>query len=465
MAMGYTEAQWGEASDEEGAFFRQDEEYVARFPENGPMQNHLHPDLARKVYFEHYIRFSTTDSRGIALLHKVCALGDEHAVLNVEAVPEIPFTILCCDPEPHKVFGSGFHLLLADISRIKTAIQRAMLDSLRASIDPRTAVDENRVNLEDAENQELGGIVRVDGDPTTALHEYSVSFQGQNALPVLAYFDEVLASRSGRTKGSQGLDADAMQSTTKSAIAAQLSAAQQRIELIARTLKETGVKDLFMGLQVLTMRHQDFPRQVRLLGKWTIVDPRTWDVALDVRVNAALGSGPPEERFAQLMGIKQTQEQMLATIGPSPMVTYAKHRYTCAKLAEMAGLGDASRFFGEVPEDWAPPPPPEKPDPQMILAQVAQQETQAKVQIAVMENETVKLKLFHEQQTARMKIEADMQVKIIEIEAKFGVQIEEARVQADIESMRVSTDAAIRAYEAQMQERIAAAAPAPAQGA
>ena len=84
-------------------------------------------------------------------------------------------------------------------------------------------------------------------------------------------------SRTGISAAARELDAYALQSSTKAAVNATFSAAQQHLELIARVFSETGMKRLFRGLLRLTVKHQDKARMIRLRNNWVPIDPRSWD--------------------------------------------------------------------------------------------------------------------------------------------------------------------------------------------
>ena len=71
---------------------------------------------------------------------------------------------------------------------------------------------------------------------------------GGEVRPLMDYIDNLKAQRSGMSKASQGLDANALQSKTASAISATVRGAQVKLESYARTMAETGVKDLFKGI-------------------------------------------------------------------------------------------------------------------------------------------------------------------------------------------------------------------------
>ncbi len=456
------------------------EEYMARNPERSGRPNpSFNEDLAETDYAETLIRFDE-DGDGIAELHKVCTLGSECFVVKVEPAADINFAIISADLEPHKIFGSGFYHILKDLQKIKSAVLRATLDSLRGSIDGKTVINEDRVNIDDALSMDLNQVIRTTGVPEQDVVFGAVPFMGAAGLQVIEYLDSVREQRTGQTKGSQGLDADAMQSTAEMGIAAQLSAAQQRIDLIARIIAETGIKDLFMGLQKLCMRHQDIERTVRLQGTWTAVAPRTWEAALDLVVNVGLGAGTSDERLGRLEKIRAYQGEVLQLLGPSPFVTYKMYRDTLAKMTEISGEGNPSQFFGDIPADWTPPAPAGKPDPATILAEAQAKEVEAKIAIAKAKNDQDREEMFLKTETERMKIQTTLRIEILKLEIQSGKDIDEARINRELETMRIHADREARAFEAEKDHdarideanlkaeasvRAAAAAPKPKAGA
>src|SRR5690606_36326302 len=81
------------------------------------------------------------------------------------------------------------------------------------------------------------------------------------------------------------------------------TAAQQRIRLIARTFAETGIKDIFLGIHELILKHGTEARLVKLREKWTAVDPRNWKTRKDMTVLVGLGTGTRDQVQAYLMQI------------------------------------------------------------------------------------------------------------------------------------------------------------------
>ena len=194
-----------------------------------------------------------------------------------------------------------------DLQRTETRVMRAVLDSLGQSIFPSTVIKLGAVNIEDARQTAIGSLIRV----TTqgAVQELTKPFQGAAALPVLEQLEAIRESRTGITRTSQGLTADSLQSTTPTAVDAQTSASQDRIDMIARTMAETGLAPLYAGLARMLAKQQDRPNVLSIRGAWVTIDPRALSMQWSMQVNVGQ-RGTPAERLAMLATIAGKQEQI-----------------------------------------------------------------------------------------------------------------------------------------------------------
>lgn len=407
------------------------------------LNNADNPDktLERIYYVESYIR-ADKDGDGIAELRRVCSIGNSAHILHEEIVDEVPFAVICPDPTPHMVIGESVADQVLDIQLIKTNVVRNTLDSLAQMIHPRTVVVEGQVNMDDVLNVETGGIIRARAPGM--VQPLSEPFVGQSAMPIIAYLDDLRASRTGISKASQGLDPDVLQSTTKAAVTATMSAAQERLEMIARIFAETGIKRLFKGIAGMLIKHQDKPMMVRLRNGWVAVDPRTWNTGMDIIVNVGLGNGNASERSALLMQVAAKQEQALTQFGPdNPLCDLKQYRDTLAKILSLNGIKDGSSYFKEIDrqqlqqlQQMSMGQQQQQPDPAQMLAQVEMQKIQADIQIAQLKAqlEVEKTKMADDRE--RDRNEADMMLRAAEIQAKYGTQVNVAEIRAMTERDR-----------------------------
>jgi hypothetical protein len=442
VAMGYD---FDMVKDHAGEDFQFDtnSEYYNRNPV-ATLKNYVAKDDANKrvLYIEAYVK-ADYDGDGIAELRKVCCMGDAHEIVRHEPYDHVPFAAFCPDPEPHTFFGQSLADITMDIQNIKSHILRNQLDSLAQSIHPRMAVVEGQANLEDVLNSEVGGIIRMRAP--NMVQSFSQPFVGQQAFPMMAYMDEVKQSRTGINRAAAGLDADALQSTTKTAVAATVTAARQHLELIARIFAETGMTDLFKGLLKLTVLHQDQPQMIRLRNEFVQVDPRAWQAGFDVTVNVALGGVDDDQKMILLESIAQRQENVISQFGlDNPLVTLSQYRNTVGKIIETAGIKDVDNYFLDPNGPQAQQimakasQKPKKPRPEEVLAQAEIAKTQAETQARIAAMNLDREKMFMEDERKRDELDAKISMEALELQAKYGTQIDVAQLRAEVEREKMT---------------------------
>tara|TARA_R110001592_G_scaffold196752_1_gene444603 strand:- start:1254 stop:3377 length:2124 start_codon:yes stop_codon:yes gene_type:complete len=406
---------------------------VERYTRNKALSNEMNerndPAMKKVLYVENYIKVDY-DGDGIAELRKICTAGDGNKILMNEPCTMAPFATMCPDPEAHDFFGHSVAETVMDIQRIKSSIMRNTLDSLAMSIHPRIAVTEGMVNMDDVLSTEVGAIIRQRS--AGQVQPLSMPFVGREAFPVLQYMDQVKEARTGISKASAGLDANALQSSTATAVAATVSAAQQHIELIARIFAETGVKRMYQLVLHLITTHQDRERMVRLSNEFVPIDPRAFDSNMDVTINVALGRGSDTERMMMLRQIGEMQKEAMATMGPqNPLTDINKLSNTLKAMTELAGFKDTSQFWAD-PAQFQPPPAQDKPDINEQLIQVQIQQIQADMQKKAAELQLGREKMIMDDDRKRDELEAELYVKAEEMQAKYGTQLNVAKIKSDM---------------------------------
>jgi len=408
------------------------EEYLARQPLSTTfgMNDSANPMQQRVLYIEAYSRIDY-DGDGIAELRKICCIGSGYKVVRNLPASYIPFVDFPCDPEPHTspLEAMSIFDITHDIQEIKSEILRNTLDSLAQSIHPRTAVVEGMVNMDDVLNNETGAVIRM--RQPGMVQPFSNPFVGQAAFPMLDYIDQIKEDRTGMSKAAMGLDADALQSSTKAAVAATISASQGRIELTARLMAE-GMKKLFKGILFLLVTHQDKPRMIRLRNEFVQMDPRAWNTAMDVHINIGLGNGDTNERIQALMMILGKQQEALTQLGPqNPLVTPSQYSHTLRQIVQLSGFKDASQYFNDVPADYQPPAPAApKPTPEEVLAQVQAKSIEADIQKKAAELELKHQQMIRDDDYRRDALAQELYLKKYELELKYNAQISTAEIEA-----------------------------------
>jgi len=383
------------------------------------------------LYVEHYL-FYDLDGDGIDERIRVCTVGNGLNIVNTAQWDDLPITLFCPDPEPHTSIGSCPADYLKPIQAAKSQIMRDTLDSLGHAIFPRMGVVEGQVNIDDVLNTDIGQPIRMRAPGM--VQPFAVPFVGKEAFPVLSYLDEAKENRTGVSKASAGLNADALQSSTASAVSATMSGAQGRIELICRHFAD-GMKDLFKLVNSLVVKHQDQPDMVRLNNEFVPIDPRYWDSDKDLIVNVAISKSSDAEKQAVLLQVASKQEQILQQLGVNnPLVSLQQYSNTLSKLIEQAGFKDTQSFINSEVQPIPPQPP--QPTPQDMLAQAEMEKAKVSAQKAMIDSETDRMKIIMDDDRNRDEAEANIRLKAAELNAKYGAQINVAEINALMERDR-----------------------------
>ena len=361
---------------------------------------------------EAYVRVDY-DGDGVSEYRRVVKAGG--VIFENEVTDDHPFALFTPILMPYQVVGLSFFDLLDDLQRIRTALSRQMLDNAYLVNTPRVEVLDGKVNLDDLLSPRPGGIIRK--KQVDAMSWQTVPFVGGQVLSLLQHFDEVRDSRSGVTEVNSALQVESLAKTNvgSQGVAALMSAGTQRIKLMARVFAETGVKRMYLLMLKLVTQHVKRQEQVKLNGRWLMIDPREWRNRYNVEVSVGIGTASREQKIMQLQTIGQAQEKVipLGLAGPENV------HHTVTRLVSAMGYSNADRFFRQ------PQPMPQQggeqqgsPEAQAIIA-AEQIKAQATMQKAQMDNET---KILLE----RERIASEERVAMFEARARIELEQQKA---------------------------------------
>ena len=407
-----------------------DRERTTRFQdlEAGTGRDPSDPSLREVIYYECIMNVDF-DGDGIAERRRICAIGDGGThILHNEPFDHVPFAVVTPILMPHRLIGRSIYDMTEDLQIIKTTLMRQYLDSVYSSAMPRVAAVEGQVNLDDLLDGAPGGVIRV--RQPGMLQSISGAPVGGEIRPLMDYVDNVKEDRTGISKASQGLSADSLQSSTASAVAATVRGAQVKMESIARTFAETGMKSLFKGILHLMTKYDNKDRVVRLRNKFVPINPAEWDSEFDVVVQVGLGTTDDETKIAFLTQIAAKQEQIMMQLGPqNPVVSMGQYVSTLRSIAEVGGFKDADLFFNS---------------PQQVQQIMAQQQQQQ--QPAGPDPEMVKAQ--QEMQLDRMKMEQDMQLQREKMQFEMQLEREKLALQTELRQQELQAEAELRLAKA-----------------
>lgn len=334
---------------------------------------------------EHYIVMDYKGDGDPPQLYRVTTGGNQLVVLkrdgklDVVPVDVMPFAAMTPVIVTHRFFGKSVADLVMDIQKIKTALLRQLLDNAYLANNNRTEIAESHAGpntLDDLLVNRPGGIVRTKSPG--GLTPIPTQPIGPWAFPLIEYIDATREWRTGVTRQGQGLDANALQNQSATAVNQAFTAAQARMKLIARIFAETGIRDLFALMHGCIRKNDKQANTVRLRNKWVTVDPRGWKTREDMTINVGLGTGSRQEQVGNLTNILNIQKEIVLS-GPSQQLVKPKNIYnTLEKLIERVGLKTVEPYFSD-PEEIDPQtgqpkqPPPAPPDPEVMKLQMQAQ--------------------------------------------------------------------------------------------
>ena len=361
------------------------------------------------------------DNDGIAELRKVTKVGDE--LLDNEAVDSVPFSSLTPIPMPHKFYGLSIYDLISDLQLIKTTLMRNLLDNMYLTNNGRYEVVEGQANLDDLMTSRPGGIVRV--RTPGAVNPLGTPQLDQNSFNMLGYLDSIREERTGVSKQSMGLSEGALKShQTATGVGQVMTAAQQKIELIARVFAETGMKDLANSVYQCVQKYEKPEKIVRLNNKWTTLYPHEWKEKMDCVAQVGLGFGNKDMNLMHLGRLSQTI-QMIAQHPAAGMLLKPKHVYNLvAEQIKAMGMKNVDDFIqdpgeADVPQQQGPSP-----------------EEQAKQMESQLKAEEIKVKLEKIKQESQLR-QQEMQIDAQIAQQNLELKAQEAKVEMQIKAQEL----------------------------
>ena len=247
------------------------------------------------------------DEDGVSEYRKVFMIGNQ--VFENEEVDYQPMIAMSSIIVPHKHTGLSVAELVEDQQQLLTTLMRNLLDNAYALARNRKVISENSL-IEDGSTMDailnpVAEYTPVRGDARAAIaYEERPNAIG-DLLGVISHSETKTAMRTG-VSPENSVDADVLQQAKTGAFMAALDKAGERIELIARVMAETGLKQMFRKVHTLVRTYPDIARTIRLRGSWVPIDPMAWRERTDLTVNIGLGTSNKQQQIPVLAGTVAT---------------------------------------------------------------------------------------------------------------------------------------------------------------
>lgn len=419
-------------------------EEQARHLEGELFQTHdaaLTGAAARKTVIEVYARIDRDGDGYAELVKAVMANGQilrySDGAVAVEEIEEIPIHAWSPYIVPHRHHGEGVVGRLSDVQLNNSSTQRALMDSMAFTSNPRMVVGTEGAGpdtVADALKFRPGGLIRAKN--ATAVVPLKLPSVVADTLPILDYWEGRKEERTGVTRYNQGLDADHLNKTA-TGVAMIQEAGLDKVQMVARNFAETGFSSLFQHIHALLRRHQDTDMEIEIGGGFIQANPREWGPRTNIRIGVGLGASSVEKKQANLERVIGKQAELM--LNGSPLASPDGLYNALADWTQSLGLQDPSRYF--VDPATIPPAPPEADEP-TPEEQLAEAQVKAAGLSAVARLEDVRAKAESDARKDQLKA-AELRLKreemLLDDDRERDIAI--AKILADLEKVGMNAEA------------------------
>lgn len=340
-----------------------------------------HMDKSRSVYWVHECHCKyDLDGDNISECWILTKIGTKIVRLEKNPLKRPTFCIVAPYPDQYEISGITIDDLIGEIQDVKTIIMRQVLLNIANNNDRQVIIDPKGLNMDDVRNNRKFIRRTLDRgqrmqDAYQFMPESPLSSQ---AMEMMGLLDNTKQNRTGITSYNQGNDMKSLNKTA-TGITAIMGAANQRLEMIARMLAETGVLDLFEMFVEMNLRFIDTAQVLRLTnGKPLQIDPEDLEGHYDLDVAAGVGAGQRQEAVQNMMlllnSIYPSVNKLMQQHG-LPGISPEKIAEAVTLLVQQMGYKDASKYAPTAEEVVAQMQ-------QMMQAQQAQQMQSQMLEVA-----------------------------------------------------------------------------------
>ena len=398
--------------------------YEDESPSHNNEYNEGSDDSMRQLWVHECTAWVDYDGDGVAEYRRIVKIGQE--IFENEETTYQPIVAMSSILVPHKHNGLSIAQLVQDIQVLLSELTRQLVNNVRDINTRRRFISEDALTEDgttySAATNPAAVLIPVRGMARDAVFPDPSLPIINELLPVIQDFRQSTSMRTGIAP-ENSIDPAVLQQSTVGSFMGAMEKANERLELIARIMAETGIKQIYRKFHQMHREHPDIAKAVRLRNRWVQVDPRSWQDRTDVKVNVGLGFSNKQQLLTGAMQMLEIQKE----VAPNGLCDEQGVYNNLAKIVEISGLGAPEFYFKDpAAPDWQPPQPEPSPEAMLAMAkaealkmdaQTAQQKVQMDGQIAMQKLQLEAAKMQAETQAAQI----DMQVRL----AELGIKEEE----------------------------------------
>lgn len=412
--------------------------------------NPVDPSMRLVWVSESYLKVDFNGD-GIAELRKITKVGS--TVLDNEEVYTQPFISTSPLPQPHKFNGQSLADLVGQLQLLKTMTTRAMLDSFAFNINPSKAVDITKVvDVNDLLDTNPGNFIRMRGDVGPGIIPLPSTGVGSEALQLLSYIDNIVESRTGISKQTQGIDANEFNQTATAA-QIQMNASQEKLAMIVRIFAETGMAPLYKKIIQLASNFSDGPELVELNSQFVEVNPMNWKHMKSISITVGTGALDKQAELSNLNSLLSIQQQLLASQKPEliSLIDPMKVYNSVDSVVKSMGYNNSSEFFNRpggqeysmvmqyIQQQMAAQQPPPPVDPNASIAEAEKIKSAQELMIKTANFELDKLKADREFELKKYETQLKYETELLKLKQINDTSAIEAQL-AEINSLNPSNE-------------------------
>ena len=321
------------------------------------------------------------DGDGIAELKHLIVAGTH--ILHEEDCDMLPLADIVPIDIPHEFFG----LSMADFTRSATLASTAILrgfveNTYLTNYSPKLA-DPNVVDFSALQNMKPKQIIPTNGSPVGAVQQLPPEAISTGTVPLLEHLQLIKEQATGMSKAAQGLnDTLYVSGNSEQKLSAVQSAAQKRIQHIARRFAETGFKRLIEGLYHTLKSSIKGEASYNMQGVFKTINMDSLPSKMEVEILLDIGENSNSSKIAKLSKIGAEILPALNQQGAGMVVKPAAPAVLATKLIEALDL-DSNDFLEDYTTDDFKAKAMQAIEQQSQAAQAQQQAQQRKAEVDI----------------------------------------------------------------------------------
>ena len=244
---------------------------------------------------------------------------------------------------------------MADFARSSTLASTAVLrgfveNTYLTNYSPKLA-DPNVVDFSALQNMKPKQIIPTNGNPVGAVQQMAPETISTGTVPLLEYLQLIKEQATGMSKAAQGLnDTLYISGNSEQKLAAVQSAAQKRIQHIARRFAETGFKKLISGLYHTMSKNMKGMISYNMDGIYGTVNMDDLPKNMDVEIALDIGENSNANMIQKLSKIGADILPALNTQGAGIIIKPEAPAVLATKLIEAMNI-DSNDFLEDYTTD------------------------------------------------------------------------------------------------------------------